>query len=303
MSNPTILTIDLNFQNMPGVIGVYLLPHEKGALLIESGPASTLHNLIGNLEQYGFSPSDITDVFLTHIHLDHAGAASWWASLGARIHVHPKGASHLINPEKLVASATRIYGTQMDTLWGNFSPVPVSQINILNDCDIITIGGITIKALDAPGHANHQLAYLVGDACFTGDIGGVRVHNQQYISLPMPPPDLNIPQWRTSIRRLLEHHPQRIVPTHFGVYEDAEWHLQTVLDLLDETDRWIKDTISPDMTEENFREKFTQFEIERARKAGFDDLTAKAQQLANPSFMSADGILRYWKKFIHNPNL
>ena len=303
MSNPTILTIDLNFQNIPGVIGVYLLPHRKGALLIESGPASTLHNLITNLEQYGYSPSDITDVFLTHIHLDHAGAASWWANSGARIHVHPKGASHLVNPEKLISSAARIYGTQMDTLWGNFSPVPAGQINILNDCDIITIGDITIKALDAPGHASHQLAYLVGDACFTGDIGGVRVHNQQHISLPMPPPDLNIPQWRTSIRRLLEHHPQRIVPTHFGVYEDAEWHLQTVLDLLDETDRWIKSTISPDMTEENFREKFAHFEIERARKAGFDDLTAKAQQLANPSFMSADGILRYWKKYIHTPNV
>ncbi len=303
MSNPTILTLDLNFQNIPGVIGVYLLPHQKGALLIESGPASTLQNLINALEQQGFSPSDITDVFLTHIHLDHAGAASWWANLGARIHVHPKGASHLVNPEKLIASATRIYGSQMDTLWGNFSPVPASQINILNDCDIITIGDITIKALDAPGHASHQLAYLVGDACFTGDIGGVRVHHQQYISLPMPPPELNIPQWRESISFLLEHHPQRIVPTHFGVYEDAEWHLQTVIGLLDETDRWIRATISPDMTEENFREKFTHFEIERARKAGFDDLTAQAQQLANPSFMSADGILRYWKKYIHNPNV
>jgi glyoxylase-like metal-dependent hydrolase (beta-lactamase superfamily II) len=297
MSHPTILTIDLNFQNKPGTIGAYLIPHSDGGLLVESGPASTIPELVEGLNQYGFSPPDITDVLLTHIHLDHAGAAGWLAQHGARIHVHPNGANHLINPEKLLASAARIYGSQMEPLWGTFFPVPESQINVPDDNSLITIGELTIQALDVPGHANHHLAYLVEGACFTGDIGGIRVHNQKYISLPMPPPDLNLEQWRTSVRRLIDHHPQQLIPTHFGIYPDAEWHLNTILDLLDIVDRWIKTTMSLNPSVEKLRDEFLLFEANNANKAGLQELSIDAQQTANPSIMSADGIYRFWHKF------
>lgn len=299
MSDPTILTIDLNFQNKPGTIGTYLIPHRDGGILVESGPASTIPKLVEGLSQYGFSPSDITDVLLTHIHLDHAGAAGWLAQHGARIHVHPNGANHLINPDKLLASAVRIYGNQMGTLWGAFHPVPESKINILNDNSLITIGELTIQALDVPGHAIHHLAYLVDGACFTGDIGGIRVHNQKYLSLPMPPPDLNLEQWRISIRRLIDHHPKQIIPTHFGVYADAQWHLNTILDLLDIVEYWIETTMPLNPSVEELRNKFLLFEANRANEAGLQEISIDAQQTANPSIMSADGIYRFWHKVRH----
>jgi len=297
MSYPTILTIDLNFQNKPGTIGTYLIPYSGGGILVESGPASTIPELIYGLSQHGLSPADISDVFLTHIHLDHAGAAGWFAQHGARIHVHPNGANHLINPEKLLASAARIYGSHMDTLWGEFYSVPENQINILNDTAQVVLGNITIQALDVPGHANHHLAYLVDGACFSGDVGGIRVHNQKFISLPMPPPDLNLELWRASIRRLIDHHPNQIIPTHFGVYPDAEWHLNAVLEFLDIVESWIEETMVLALSPEEIRNAFIQFESMRAQQAGLQDVSIDAQQTANPSVMSADGIYRYWNKY------
>ena len=123
MAKPRIVTLDLNFQNKTQAIASYLIRHDDGAVLIESGPGSTLPALEAGLAKEGLSPRDITHVLLTHIHLDHAGAAGWLSRQGAQIFVHPIGAPHLLNPEKLIASATRIYGDRMQTLWGEFLPV------------------------------------------------------------------------------------------------------------------------------------------------------------------------------------
>ena len=299
MSNLSIATIDLNFQNKPGTIGAYLIPYSGGGVLVESGPASTIPELINGLSRHGLSPADITHVFLTHIHLDHAGAAGWLAQQGACVYVHPNGASHLINPDKLLASAARIYGSQMDSLWGKFYPVPERQLNILNDNDQVSLGELTIHALDVPGHANHHLAYLLDGACFTGDVGGIRIHNQKFISLPMPPPDLNLELWRASIRRLIDHQPQQIIPTHFGIYPDASWHLNTILELLDIIEYWIEATMPLALSPEELRIAFTEFESRRAQEAGLPAISIDVQQTANPSTMSADGIHRYWRKYRH----
>jgi glyoxylase-like metal-dependent hydrolase (beta-lactamase superfamily II) len=297
MTTPTILTIDLNFQNIPGTIGAYLLPHRDGAILVETGPGSTIPQLIQGLAQYGYAPNNITDVFLTHIHLDHAGAAGWLAKQGARIHVHPKGANHLVNPDKLLASAARVYGAEMEILWGQFFSVPEEIINILTDNSLVNVGELTIQAVDVPGHADHHLAFLVEGACFTGDVGGIRVHGQKYISLPMPPPELHLEKWRTSIHKLIALHPQQIIPTHFGIYPDADWHLNTLLHLLDNIDQWIEATMHHNPSMEELRKEFIQFEDDRARQAGQKELTMEAQQMANPSKMSADGIFRFWLKY------
>ena len=156
--------------------------------------------LIAGLKHYGFEIKDITDVFLTHIHLDHAGGAGWLAQQGCQIHVHENGAPHLINPEKLLASAGRLYGDRMDTLWGEFITRHEEKITIMHDNEVIKVGDLSIRALDVPGHANHHLVYLIGDACFSGDIGGIRLNPHHYLSLPMPPPDLNLEKWRQSIK-------------------------------------------------------------------------------------------------------
>lgn len=297
MDNPIIHTIDLKFLGRNGTIGAYLVPHAGGAILVETGPRSTLQNLIAGLKTYGIDTRDITDVFLTHIHLDHAGAAGWLAQQGCQIHVHENGAPHLSNPERLLASANRMYGARMDNLWGEFIPVKEEKITIMHDKEQVEIGGVSIRSLDTPGHASHHLVYLIGDVCFSGDLGGIRLNPNHYLSLPMPPPDFHLEKWRESIKSIQKFAPSRLVPTHFGVYTDAKWHLQAVLEALDEVEAWIKETLPLNQNLEDLRQEFTEFDLTRAQKYNVERATVEAQQITIPSFMSADGIFRYWKKY------
>jgi glyoxylase-like metal-dependent hydrolase (beta-lactamase superfamily II) len=297
MAEPTIHTIDLNFLGRSGTIGAYLVPYSGGGILVETGPQSTIEHLISGLNAYSYTIEDITDVFLTHIHLDHAGSAGWLAQHGCQIHVHENGAPHLLNPKKLLASADRLYGDRMDTFWGEFIPVKEDKITIMHDNEVIKIGDLSIRALDVPGHANHHLVYMIGDACFSGDIGGIRLNPHQYLSLPMPPPDFHLEKWRESIKYIQKFDPTRIIPTHFGVYADARWHLQAVLDGLDEVEAWIEERLPLNPSLEDLRQQFIEFEYIRAKNYHVERATIEAQQIANPSFMSADGIFRYWNKY------
>ena len=297
MSDPSIFTIDLNFRNKRGTIGAYVIPHSSGCILIETGPGSTKDSLVTGLHKLGYDARDITDVFLTHIHLDHAGSAGWLACQGARIHVHRNGAPHLLNPEKLLASASQLYGDMMDSLWGEFFPVLEDHISIMDDHEVTQIGDLSIRALDVPGHANHHLIYLIGDACFSGDIAGIRLTAQQYVRLPMPPPDIHLGNWYASIQHIQQFRPKRIIPTHFGVYPDADWHLNAVLEELTALNVWMETILSSNPSQEEFRCQLAEFEQLRANNLGVEKSTVEAQQIANPSFMSADGIMRYWNKY------
>src|SRR5512138_442134 len=174
MAKTGVLTLDLNFQGRPYAIASYLIRSGDGVVLIESGPGSTLPALEAGLAKEGLSPRDVTHVLLTHIHLDHAGAAGWLARQGAEVYVHPVGAPHMLNPEKLIASATRIYGDRMESLWGEFLPVSQDQLKVPNDAEPIRIGNMEFIPLNTPGHAEHHYCYLFEDILFCGDVGGVR---------------------------------------------------------------------------------------------------------------------------------
>ena len=156
MANTRVITIDLNFQNKTQAIASYLIRQNDAAILIESGPGSTLSALEAGLAKEGLSPRDITHVLLTHIHLDHAGAAGWLSRHGAQVFVHPNGAAHMLNPEKLIASATRIYGDRMDSLWGEFLPVLEHQLTVPQDAEEIAVGNLRFVAVNTPGHAEHH---------------------------------------------------------------------------------------------------------------------------------------------------
>jgi glyoxylase-like metal-dependent hydrolase (beta-lactamase superfamily II) len=292
----TVYPLDLNFLGIPGAIASYLIPHAHGAILVESGPGSTISGLRTGLQSYGFTPADVTDVLLTHIHLDHAGAAGWLAAQGARIYVHPLGAPHMLDPEKLLASAKRIYGDQMDTLWGEFLPVPPEQLTVINDDDVVEIGSLLFRAIETPGHASHHYAYLYEDICFSGDIGGVRLHGLPHLRLPMPPPEFNLELWRSSVKRLRFESFQRIAPTHFGIFTDAEWHLEALAKRLDEVEGWIETLMPSDPPVEEINARFLEWTRRRSLAEGLDSKDIETYEAANPSWMSGYGIQRYWKK-------
>jgi len=299
-----IHTLDLNFLGVAGTIAAYLIPHAHGAVLVECGPSSTIKNLIAGIESYGISSSEITDVLLTHIHLDHAGSAGWWARQGARIHVHPVGAPHLAEPDRLLASAEQIYGNQMSSLWGEFLAVPQESLVVHDDQELIEVEDLVFKALDTPGHAFHHFAYIYQDVCFSGDIGAVRVGRLRHLRLPMPPPEFYLELWRESLHKLSQAHKRgefkRIAPTHFGIFADVDWHLKALGQLLDEVKYWIVAEMQSEPGLEELNEGFLKWVEARALRSGLTPADIQAFETANPSWMSAQGILRYWHK-VRNP--
>ena len=299
MAKTRIVTLDLNFQGRPHAIASYLIQSGDAVVLIESGPGSTLSALEAGLAKEGLTPRNVTHVLLTHIHLDHAGAAGWLASHGADIYVHPVGAPHMLKPEKLLASAARIYGDRMESLWGEFLPVPGNRLVVPKDGEAIVIGSLEFIPINTPGHAEHHYAYQFEDILFSGDVGGVRIPGYRYLRVPMPPPELYIERWHESIARLRVAKPARIAPTHFGIYDDPEWQLDEVEKGLNSAARWLEGVMASNPSIEELRGAFTEWMITDGERAGLSEEVMEAYELANPPGMSADGLMRYWKKVKH----
>jgi glyoxylase-like metal-dependent hydrolase (beta-lactamase superfamily II) len=296
MATSRILTLDLNFLGRAQAIAVYLIRHAAGVVLIECGPGSTLSALQAGLAKEGLAPKDVTHVLLTHIHLDHAGAAGWWARQGAEIYVHPIGAPHLLNPEKLIASASRVYGHRMEMLWGEFLPVPERQLRVTTDSRELVVGDLRFLPIHTPGHADHHCSYLFEETLFSGDVGGVRMPGYAYVQVPMPPPDLHIERWRESIARLRRLKPAQIAPTHFGIFNDPDWQFDQVDKGLESASRWLGQVMPAGPPLEQLRPRFVDWVREEGERIGLSEEAANAYELVNPSGMSADGLLRYWKK-------
>jgi glyoxylase-like metal-dependent hydrolase (beta-lactamase superfamily II) len=296
MASTRIVTLDLNFQGRPHAISAFLIRQGDSVILIESGPGSTLPALEAGLAKEGLSPRNVTHVLLTHIHLDHAGAAGWLAKQGADVYVHPVGAPHMLNPEKLIASATRIYGDRMESLWGEFLPVPQSQLKVPNDAQEIVIGNLKFIPINTPGHAEHHYCYLFEDILFCGDVGGVRIPGYHYLRVPMPPPELHLERWHESIARLRREKFARIAPTHFGIFDDPRWQLDEAEKGLDSASRWLEHAMPSQPPIDELRQSFTDWMMKEGEQIGLDEAVVKAYEVANPLGMSADGLLRYWKK-------
>jgi glyoxylase-like metal-dependent hydrolase (beta-lactamase superfamily II) len=298
MAPTRVVTLDLKFQGRSQAIASYLIRSADAVVLVESGPGSTLPGLEAGLAKEGLSPRDVTHLLLTHIHLDHAGAAGSLARQGAEVYVHLVGAPHMLNPEKLLASATRIYGDRMDSLWGEFLPVPEEKLHVVNHEEQFVIGNLSFRAINTPGHAEHHYAYIFEDICFSGDVGGVRIPGYQYLRVPMVPPELHLERWHDSINRLRQEKFSRIAPTHFGLHDDPEWQLREVEKGLDDAERWLEKMMSEDPFPpiEAMRESFTDWMVEQAAEMGLSEDVINAFTVANPPGMSADGLLRYWKK-------
>ncbi|MES2178974.1 MAG: MBL fold metallo-hydrolase [Gemmatimonadota bacterium] len=297
---PDLWRLDLNFQDSPQTVAAFLVVGLHGHTLVETGPSSTLDALEQGVLAAGARLDEITQLLVTHIHLDHAGAAgSLLRRLpDARLFVHPLGAPHMIDPSKLLRSATRIYAERMDALWGAFEPCPADRVTILNDGDEVTCGDRTLVALHTPGHASHHIAFHDPDvgSVFTGDVGGVRLEGASYVRPPTPPPDIDVEAWHASVSRLKALKPRALDLTHFGRFTDAERHLDELLYRLDDWTAWVRRRVELGETPERMAEDLHVRSSADIASQVLDPDLARAYELATPSRMTVDGLVRYLDK-------
>ncbi len=290
--------IDLGFQERRGVVAAYLLAGGNELALVETGPTSTLPALLTGVRAAGFDPADITALLLTHIHLDHAGAAGPLVRdllPRATVHVHPVGAPHLVDPGKLLASATRIYGDRMESLWGEVLPVPAERVQPMEDGQPLSVAGRVLTAIFTPGHASHHVTYwdAAAGTAFTGDVGGIRMQGTDYVCPPTPPPDLDPDTWTGSVGRLRKLAARRLCLTHFGCFDDAAAHLDRLLPELEVFQRLSADALRGGADQE----KLTAILHERmADQLGAGPETLVDLEWATPSYMAALGLTRLLTK-------
>ncbi len=296
---PHIYTLDLRFQDTPGIIAAFLIELGRDLALVETGPASTLPALLEQIKSHGFDPAQIKHVFVTHVHLDHAGAAGWWAQQGATVYVHPRGMQHLIAPEKLIASARRVYADKFDSLWGEMLPTPADKVVVLADGETVKIGKINIIAFDTPGHARHHLAYVCEGNCFTGDVAGVRLQGCDYLSVAAAPPQFDPVAYLDSITRLHDANFDRLYLTHFGEVTDVSSHLTNYARRVGLVTDTVKSLLDHQLAGDELRATYTKLEHDAAIKAGVSEADWLRYELANHAGISADGIALYHEKNPH----
>ena len=294
--SPRIEIIDLEFQGHPGLIASFLIFGPEGHVLVESGPGSTLGSMQAGLARHGLEPSDIDFLFLTHIHFDHAGAAGWWAQRGTKVCVHPIGAPHLVDPSRLINSATRIYGDRMETLWGDILPAPEENVIAVEDGDVVEAVGLSFKAIYTPGHASHHHAYRLGDLAFVGDCAGIRGGGTPWLDLPAPPPEFNRELWKESLAKLRGENLEAIYRTHFGPRADAATELDQTEELIDRTAEKIHELMDEGLDRDQIVQGYREWMAALAIAGGADPERVRADEVLNPRHMSADGVMRYWKK-------
>ena len=291
--------IDLDFMDREQVIASFLLLGEDGtsAALVESGPTTCLERLKAGLGDHGVSREDVRQVFLTHIHLDHAGASGHLSDLlpNATFYVHEVGYPHLVDPSKLVKSATRIYGESMNELWGEAWPVPEDRIVILKEGEEAEAAGGVLVAHDTPGHAYHHLAYLEPDsgALFSGDVAGIRLPGQSYVRPPTPPPEIDVEAWVRSINRIREVEPSSLWPTHFGSYKDVGRHLGELEQRLQDWLLFVEGRMDEGAGREEISEELKAKGDAEMLAEGADTGQSGQYDMAGDYPMLTDGLMRY----------
>ena len=275
--------LDLHHQDSERVIGVYLLQTEDGPALFDCGPSSCLEALRRRLDEQGLALTDLRHLLLSHIHLDHAGAAGVLVREhpGLQVHVSEIGAPHLIDPSRLESSARRLYGDTFDTLWGELAPVPEANVHATGE------RVLGLECFPAPGHASHHVCYVDADGTlYAGDAAGVRIKPCGHVLPVSPPPDIDVEGWKRTLDEIERRDPARLALIHFGLFDDVEYHLGQVRQ---ELDAWVE-RVSSGATEDEF--------VEAARRDLMDtsDWDAPYYERAAPFWQSYAGLRRWWEK-------
>jgi glyoxylase-like metal-dependent hydrolase (beta-lactamase superfamily II) len=274
-------SLDLLHQGRERVIAAYLLETDEGPALFDCGPATCIPVLKERLAERGLELADIRHLLISHIHLDHAGAAGVLVREhpALQVHVSPIGAPHLVDPTRLEKSARRIYGDEFDRLWGELAPVPAENVRETGE------HAAGLECFPSPGHASHHVCYLDSDGTlYAGDAAGVRIQPSRFVLPPTPPPDFDLEAWEATLDELERRDPQRLALIHFGVASDPREHIAQLRERL----RAWSTLVERGVTEPEFAARaFAEAEL------GED---APRFERAMPISQSYAGLRRYWHK-------
>ena len=262
------------------MIGVYVVETDDGLALADCGPASGFDALQAGLADRGLELRDIRHLLLSHIHLDHAGAAGVLVREhpGLQVHVSEIGAPHLVDPSRLERSARRLYGDTFDPLWGELAAVPEENVRVVSD------NVVGLDCFPSPGHASHHVCYLDNSGTlYAGDAAGVRIQPSETVMPPTPPPDVDVDAWYRTLDEIARRTPERIAVTHFGVANDPQRHLDALRDRLA---LW-SEVVEAGATQDEF-----------AQRVGEElgDVDQETYDRAMPFWQSYQGLARYWAK-------
>ena len=280
-NHSSLAPIDLRHQGADGVIGVYLLDTDDGPALFDCGPATCFERLREQVDV-----GELRHLLLSHVHLDHAGAAGLLVRANPRIQVHVSeiGLPHVVDPTRLIASARRIYGDTLDTLFGEPKPVPAENVHVAGHREL------GLVSFPTPGHASHHVSYLdESGTLFAGDACGVRLLPARHVLPHAPPPDVDLEAWDRTFDDILRHQPERLALIHFGVVDELEEvaeHVERARDYL----RVWSGRVERGIDEEEFV-ACARHDYEAA-EGSYDERLP----LAAPFEQSFLGLERYWRK-------
>ena len=290
---------DLDFLGSKRVIATAIMQGTSGVALIDPGPTTCLGNLRAALDRRGTSVADIRAVLLTHIHLDHAGATGSLLKENPDIDVfvHQRGAAHLVDPTKLLASATRLYGDDMERLWGAVLPVPEERVKLLNGGERVEAGDRELEVAYIPGHASHHVAYFDRSSgiAFVGDTAGVRTGDSVFAMAPTPPPDIDVDLWKQSVASIRAWQPSTLFVTHFGPHTDVDAHLDSLLEHLDEMAGIARRSLEGDRSDDERMRAFAD-EMRVYLQRHMPASEVALYDYAAPLTMCWLGLARYWRK-------
>jgi glyoxylase-like metal-dependent hydrolase (beta-lactamase superfamily II) len=279
----SLTPIDLHHQRAERVIGSYLLETDDGPALFDCGPSTTVDRLEEGLAERGLELADVRHLLLSHIHLDHAGAAGVLvrAHPALQVHVSEIGAPHLVDPSRLEASARRLYGDTFDALWGELAPVPEENMRVVGR------RVVGLECFPTPGHARHHVSYLDGSGTlYAGDAAGVRIQPDRLVLPPTPPPDFDLETWNQTLDEIERRSPARLALIHFGVADDVPRHLDELRGRL----RSWTERVGKGMTEDEFSRSARE-ELIAEGEADID-----VYERAMPFWQSHAGLQRYWQQ-------
>lgn len=282
------------------IIGSYLLAGRDELAIIDPGPGSMVDSLLTSIQAVGFDPQEVTHILATHVHLDHMGAAGTLVRQlpRAQVYAHSKGAPHLLDTAKVVASASRIFGERMKLLWGEIESTPQERLSIIEGGDILNIAGRRLEVHYTPGHAVHHVIFFDAHSgeLFAGDVAGVKLQDVDYVRPPTPPPDLDLEAWSDSINLVKSLRPDVLYIGHFGAIKNIPEHFDLLREKLNSWGDFVLGAMRDGKDEAEITAMLIEHTQPELLRAARDPHAIERYEIATNYPMTVQGYMRYWRK-------